>query len=131
MAHVAAQTKHIRLGTGVVSLPYHNPLWVAERLAMLDHLTCGRVMLGPGALATDAAMLGIHPSEQRDALKVDTAVLMHLLTSVKPISIKPNATSWSMRSCSWISTKIRTPKCSRQRLSHPLGRGWPASTGSG
>ena len=48
IAHVAAQTKYIRLGTGVVSLPYHNPLWVADRLAMLDHLTRGRVMLGLG-----------------------------------------------------------------------------------
>jgi limonene 1,2-monooxygenase len=90
IAHVAAQTKYIRLGTGVVSLPYHNPLWVADRLALLDHLTRGRVMLGlgPGALATDAAMLGIHPSEQRDALEQDAAVLMHLMTSDEPISIE-------------------------------------------
>jgi limonene 1,2-monooxygenase len=90
IAHVAAQTKYIRLGTGVVSLPYHNPLWVADRLALLDHLTRGRIMLGlgPGALATDAAMLGIHPSEQRDALEEDTAVLMHLMTSDEPISIE-------------------------------------------
>lgn len=90
MAHVAAQTKYIRLGTGVVSLPYHNPLWVADRLALLDHLTRGRVMLGlgPGALATDAAMIGIHPSEQRDALEQDAAVLMHLMTSDEPISIE-------------------------------------------
>lgn len=90
IAHVAAQTKYIRLGTGVVSLPYHNPLWVADRLAMLDHLTRGRVMLGlgPGALATDAGMIGIHPSQQRDALEEDTAVLMHLMTSNEPISIE-------------------------------------------
>lgn len=90
IAHVAAQTKYIRLGTGVVSLPYHNPLWVADRLAMLDHLTRGRVMLGlgPGALATDAGMLGIHLSEQREALEEDAAVLMHLMTSDEPISIE-------------------------------------------
>ncbi len=90
IAHVAAHTKYIRLGTGVVSLPYHNPLWVADRLALLDHLTRGRVMLGlgPGALATDAAMIGIHPSEQRDALEQDAAVLMHLMTSEEPISIE-------------------------------------------
>lgn len=89
IAHVAAHTKHIRLGTGVVSLPYHNPLWVADRLALLDHLTRGRVMLGlgPGALATDAGMIGIQPHEQRDALEVDTNVLMHLMTSSEPISI--------------------------------------------
>ena len=90
IAHVAAHTKYIRLGTGVVSLPYHNPLWVADRLALLDHLTRGRVMLGlgPGALATDAAMIGIHPSEQRDALEQDAAVLMHLMTSDEPFSIE-------------------------------------------
>jgi limonene 1,2-monooxygenase len=90
IAHVAAHTRYIRLGTGVVSLPYHNPLWVADRLALLDHLTRGRVMLGlgPGALATDAAMIGIHPSEQRDALEQDAAVLMHLMTSNEPISIE-------------------------------------------
>ncbi|MEM7468139.1 MAG: LLM class flavin-dependent oxidoreductase [Pseudomonadota bacterium] len=88
IAHVAAQTKHLRLGTGVVSLPYHNPLWIADRLSLLDHLTRGRVMLGvgPGALATDAAMIGIQPSEQRDALDQDMDVLMHLLTSDDPIS---------------------------------------------
>jgi limonene 1,2-monooxygenase len=90
IAHVAAQTKTIRLGTGVVSLPYHNPLWVADRLALLDHLTRGRVMLGvgPGALATDAAMIGIDPAEQRDALDVDMDVLMHLLTSDEPLSVE-------------------------------------------
>lgn len=90
VTHVAAQTRHLRLGTGVVSLPYHNPLWVADRLALVDHLTRGRVMLGvgPGALATDAAMIGIKPSEQREALEVDFDVLMHLLRSDEPISIE-------------------------------------------
>ncbi len=90
IAHVAAQTKHLRLGTGVVSLPYHNPLWVADRLALLDHLTRGRVMLGvgPGALATDAAMIGIAPHEQREALEFDFDVLMHLLRSDEPISVE-------------------------------------------
>lgn len=90
IAHVAAQTKHLRLGTGVVSLPYHNPLWVADRLALLDHLTRGRVMLGvgPGALATDAAMIGIAPHEQREALEFDFDALMHLLRSDEPISVE-------------------------------------------
>lgn len=90
IAHVAARTHTIRLGTGVVSLPYHNPLWVADRLALLDHLTRGRVLLGlgPGALASDAAMIGIEPHEQRDALDTDTDVLMHLLTRDEPISIE-------------------------------------------
>ncbi len=88
IAHAAAHTRHIKLGTGVLSLPYHNPLWVADRAILLDHLTRGRFMLGlgPGALPTDAAMIGIDPSEQREALEHDTEVLMHLLTSDEPIS---------------------------------------------
>ena len=84
----AARTKRIKLGTGVVSLPYHNPLWVAERMVLLDHLTRGRVMLGvgPGALPTDAAMLGLQPSQMRPLLEEYLEVLVHLLTSEEPIS---------------------------------------------
>ncbi|WP_131770275.1 LLM class flavin-dependent oxidoreductase, partial [Candidatus Protofrankia californiensis] len=90
IAHVANLTKAIRLGTGVLSLPYHNPLWVADRMVLLDHLTRGRAMLGlgPGALSTDANMIGIEASEQRDALEQDTAVLMHLLTEDEPLTIE-------------------------------------------
>lgn len=90
IAHVANLTKRIKLGTGVLSLPYHNPLWVADRFVMLDHLTRGRAMLGlgPGALSTDASMIGIDAATQRDALEEDTAVLMHLLTSDEPLSVE-------------------------------------------
>lgn len=90
IAWVASQTRHIKLGTGVVSLPYHNPLLVADRMIMLDHLTRGRMMmgLGPGALPTDALMLGIDPADQRDALEHDTDVLMHLLLNDAPISVE-------------------------------------------
>ncbi len=84
----AERTQSIRLGTGVVSLPYHNPLWVAERMVLLDHLTRGRVMfgVGPGALPTDAAMLGLEPSQMRPLLGEYMDIVMHLLTSEEPIS---------------------------------------------
>ena len=61
IAAAAQRTRHIQLGTGVVSVSYHNPLWVAERAVLLDHLTRGRFMLGlgPGSLPTDAAMIGL------------------------------------------------------------------------
>lgn len=90
IAHVAQATKYMKLGTGVLSLPYHNPLWVADRMVLLDHLTRGRAMLGlgPGALATDAGMIGIESSQQREALEFDTDVLMHLLTNDEPLSIE-------------------------------------------
>ena len=72
IAYVAPQTERIKLGTGVVSLPYHNPLWVAEQMIFIDHLTRGRAMfgLGVGALPTDAHMIGMDPSEQRDRKSV-------------------------------------------------------------
>ena len=56
IAGAAERTKHIKFGTGVISLPYHNPLMVANRMIQLDHQTRGRVMMGvgPGALTTDA-----------------------------------------------------------------------------
>lgn len=81
IAYAAPQTRHIKLGTGVLSLPYHNPLLVADRAFFLDQLTRGRFMLGlgPGALPGDAQMLGISIEEQRTALEEDTDVLMRLL----------------------------------------------------
>jgi limonene 1,2-monooxygenase len=90
IAHAAAQTRYIKLGAGVISLPYHNPLWVADRMILLDHLTRGRTMMGvgPGALPTDAAMIGIDPLEQRAALEEDFDVLMRLLLTDEPVSIE-------------------------------------------
>src|SRR5262249_39975573 len=60
IAAAAERTRHIRLGTGVASLPYHHPLILADRINQLDHMTRGRVMfgVGPGALVSDAFMMG-------------------------------------------------------------------------
>jgi limonene 1,2-monooxygenase len=81
IATLAERTRHIRLGTGVVSLPYHQPLMVAERINQLDHITRGRVMcgVGPGALPTDATMLGIAIPKQRDRMDEALDVLVPLL----------------------------------------------------
>ncbi|HVM82119.1 MAG TPA: LLM class flavin-dependent oxidoreductase [Stellaceae bacterium] len=80
IAAAAERTKRIRLGTGVVSLPYHNPLMVAQRIVQLDHMTMGRVMFGagPGLLTTDAMMLGIDPSTQRDRMMQGLDVILRL-----------------------------------------------------
>lgn len=61
IAAAAARTERIRLGTGVVSLPYHHPFMVAQRMTFLDHLTEGRTIfgVGSGGLPSDAAMLGL------------------------------------------------------------------------
>ena len=90
IANVAPVTQRIKLGTGVISTPFHNPLMIVERMLLLDHLTKGRAMLGvgPGALPTDAAMFGLEASEQRDALVQDFDVIMHLLLKDEPISVQ-------------------------------------------
>ncbi|MEE2702627.1 MAG: LLM class flavin-dependent oxidoreductase [Myxococcota bacterium] len=80
IAAAAERTRRIRLGTGVSSLPYHHPLMLAERINQLDHMTRGRVMfgVGPGALPSDAFMLGIDPLKQRDMMEEAIGVLLRL-----------------------------------------------------
>jgi len=81
IAAAAARTKHLRLGSGVNSLPYHHPLLLADRFVLLDHLTRGRVMLGcgPGQLTSDAHMLGIPSDEQRPRMHEALEAIMALL----------------------------------------------------
>jgi limonene 1,2-monooxygenase len=81
IAAAAERTKHIKLGTGVVSLPYHHPLNVANRIIQLDHMTRGRVMFGagPGLLASDALMMGIEPETTRDRMAEALDVIVRLL----------------------------------------------------
>ncbi len=81
IAAAAQRTKHIRLGTGVSSLPYHHPFMLADRMVLLDHLTRGRVMIGagPGALPSDAFMMGIDPAKQRDMMEEALEAILLLL----------------------------------------------------
>ncbi|MBO0739729.1 MAG: LLM class flavin-dependent oxidoreductase [Alphaproteobacteria bacterium] len=81
IAAAAGRTRHIRLGTGVVSLPYHNPFMLADRMVQLDHMTRGRAMfgVGPGALVHDALKIGIRPAEQRRMMDEALAVIIPLL----------------------------------------------------
>jgi limonene 1,2-monooxygenase len=80
IAAAAERTKHIKLGTGVSSLPYHHPFMLADRIVMLDHLTRGRMMFGagPGQLTSDAYMLGIDPMTQRPRMEQSLDVIMRL-----------------------------------------------------
>src|SRR5258705_7462652 len=89
MAVAATRTKRIKLGSGVVSIPYHHPFNVANRFALLDHLTHGRVMLGcgPGALAADAYMLGIESTTQRKRMVEGVNAIVRLFTEEGKISI--------------------------------------------
>jgi limonene 1,2-monooxygenase len=93
IAAAAERTRHIRLGSGVTSLPYHHPLMVANRFVQLDHMTRGRTMLGcgPGALVSDAYMMGIEPVTQRPRMEESLEAIMMLLACEEPVTMK---TDW-------------------------------------
>lgn len=90
IAAAAERTRHIKLGTGVVSLPYHHPFMVANWMVQLDHMTHGRVMMGvgPGALASDAYMMGIEHTVQRPRMDEALGVILRLFTETAPITYK-------------------------------------------
>ena len=77
IAVAAERTRYIRLGTGVISLPYHHPYMVADRMVLLDHLTRGRVILGvgPGALVSDAYLLGVEAERQREMMDESLGII--------------------------------------------------------
>ena len=97
MAAAAERTRHIRLGTGVSSLPYHHPLILADRMVMLDHLTLGRAMfgVGPGALPSDAFMMGIDPLRQREMMDESLEAILALFRSDEPVT----------RECGWFTLR--------------------------
>ena len=76
----AQRTRRLRLASGVLSLPYQHPLIVADRFVQLDHMTRGRAILGvgPGALSSDAYMLGIDPLDQRRMMNESLEAIVRL-----------------------------------------------------
>jgi len=90
IAAAAERPRHIKLGTGVISLPYHHPLMVANWMVQLDHMTHGRVMMGvgPGALPSDAYMMGIDHAAQRPRMDEALGVILRLFTETEPITYK-------------------------------------------
>jgi limonene 1,2-monooxygenase len=93
IAAAAERTKRIKLGTGVISLPYYHPFIVADRMVFLDHLTRGRMIfgVGPGAFPSDAHMMGLDFSESRVKMAESLDAIIRLLVAEEPVSME---TSW-------------------------------------
>ncbi len=88
LAMAAAKAHRIRLGTSVISLPFHHPFHVAERMAFLDHLTRGRAILGVGPcnLATDKKLFSITDDRLYPMMHEAIDVIVRLLETTEPIS---------------------------------------------
>ncbi|MCH8826572.1 MAG: LLM class flavin-dependent oxidoreductase [Chloroflexi bacterium] len=81
-AALSQRTKQIRLGLGVVILPYHHPNRVAERVAMLDHLSEGRVDFGTGRSAPyELTGMGIDPRDSREMWEESLAMVPKIWAS--------------------------------------------------
>jgi limonene 1,2-monooxygenase len=89
MATAVARTKRIMLGSGVVSVPYHHPFNIANRFAFLDQISRGRIILGcgPGALPSDAYMLGIETTTQRDRMVEGIKAIVRLYTEEGGVTV--------------------------------------------
>ena len=81
IAGAVQRTRNIRLGTGVVSLPYHHPFTLASRMMQLDHMARGRAMfgVGPGALIYDADKIGLKAADQRRRMAESLDCIMELM----------------------------------------------------
>ena len=81
IAAAAERTRWIKLGAGVKSLPFHHPFMVADTMVQLDHMTRGRVLfgVGPGALPSDVAQMGIDPRHARRMMEESLDAIMELL----------------------------------------------------
>ncbi|GIG90397.1 LLM class flavin-dependent oxidoreductase [Plantactinospora endophytica] len=81
IAALARETRRIRFATGVIPLPYHHPVHIAERILLLDHLTAGRVILGcgTGTYVHDMEMIGVDAGSLRAHFRAALEVVQALL----------------------------------------------------
>ncbi len=83
LAAMARETRRIGLGFGIIPLPIHDPVRVAERLATLDALSGGRVLwgVGRGVALRELEAFGIEPGDSRARFQDNFEALLALLES--------------------------------------------------
>ena len=97
LARVLGETSRIRIGPAPVCLQYHHPAHVASRLALLDHLSHGRlnVCFGPGAIPTDMEMFGVDPKDTGSRVVEAINMILKMWTSAPPYEF--DGEFWSIR----------------------------------
>ncbi|MCS0502838.1 LLM class flavin-dependent oxidoreductase [Ancylobacter mangrovi] len=85
LAHMAPQTKRIKLGTGVMTLPLYHPVMAAAHIALLDHLAPGRLILGigTGGLGSDFEVYGMENAD-RTAMMLDSIDMIKRIWAADP-----------------------------------------------
>src|SRR4030095_8019099 len=87
LAAIAARTRRVRLGTGVLLLPLYHPLAVAEEAAMVDVISRGRLILGVGAGYAPEEFAAFGVSIKERGRRMDEAVpLIHQLWSEENVT---------------------------------------------
>src|SRR5581483_156845 len=99
LSFLAAKTRRIRLGHGIVLLPFNinHPVRVAERIAVLDVISRGRIEFGGGRSTTDAELsaFGIDPEQTRPQWEEALRMLPKM---------------WTQERFSWDSPSMRIPE---------------------
>ena len=128
IAAAAGRTHRIALGTGVSSLPYHHPFLLADRMVLLDHLTRGRVKfgVGPGALPSDAFMLGIAPERQREMMEESLEAILALLTGDEPVTRR---TDWFVLNDARLQLRPYQQPCFEVAVAAQLSPAGPRTAG--
>lgn len=90
LAFMAKQTKNIKLGTGVLPLPLYHPVMAASHIALLDHLTEGRLILGvgTGALGSDFEAFGMVGANRPEMMMESLDMLQQIWSTNAPYDIK-------------------------------------------
>ncbi|MGW0811005.1 putative FMN-dependent luciferase-like monooxygenase [Nonomuraea sp. NPDC002799] len=87
LAHVAARTSRIRLGTGIITLPLEQPVRVAEDAAVLDLLAGGRLEVGVGSGGTPSSFAPFgHDSAARAAVYAEHLAVVRQAWSGEPLA---------------------------------------------
>lgn len=90
LSSVACETHTIKLGTGTCNLPNQHPAHIAAQVAMLDHLSGGRVIFGisPGGLMSDAEMFGSMDQNRNEMFVESINMILDLWTREAPYELQ-------------------------------------------
>lgn len=89
LSSIMAETK-MKLGTGVINMPIHHPAQLAGDIAMLDHMSKGRFIMGcgPGGTATDAELFGSRGKNTLEMLVESVDIIHEIWRTEPPYRIK-------------------------------------------